>query len=439
MLLTRIVLGVGLAGLIAAGSPAEAETKIDFFFPVPVEGKLAQEMTRMVKVYNAAQPDVQVTAVYTGSYDETKLKAQAAAKAGKPPAVVLMSANFILDLTIDNSIASLEPMLKAWNTTREQYLADYWPALRGNAVVNGELYAVPFQNSTPLLYYNADQFKEAGLDPQRPPRNWTELLAYAKKLTRRNGDQVERYGLMMPSGYDYLGWLVSTFAMANGGQYYNPDFGGEVYYDDPSTLGAVRFWDDLVHKSKVMPTGVNEAGTVSTAFFAGQAAMVVLSTGSLSFIRDNAKFKYDVAFVPGQLRYAVPIGGGSLVVFRGLTPEQEKAAWAFVAWMTAPEQLGSWSRFTGYFAPRKSSYDLADMRAFLEKNPDATVALHQLDYAHSWFSTYQTVPVRKAIEDEVQAVLSGKKSAEQAVKDAQRKADEIMRPYVEASALKATD
>jgi len=70
---------------------AGAQTKIDFFFPVPVDGKLAREMARLTKVYNDSQKEVVVTAAYTGSYDETKLKAQAAANAGKPPAVVLMS------------------------------------------------------------------------------------------------------------------------------------------------------------------------------------------------------------------------------------------------------------------------------------------------------------------------------------------------------------
>src|SRR5437762_13492882 len=95
-------LGAAAVALVASAAPiaSEAQTKIDFFFPVPVDGKLAKEMTRLVKVYNDSQKEVAVTAVYTGSYDETKLKAQAAANAGKPPGLVLMSANFVLDLKI---------------------------------------------------------------------------------------------------------------------------------------------------------------------------------------------------------------------------------------------------------------------------------------------------------------------------------------------------
>jgi sn-glycerol 3-phosphate transport system substrate-binding protein len=430
-LLARLGLGALMLALVAAALPALAQTRIEFFFPVPVEGKLAREMTRLVKVYNDSQKEVEVIAVYTGGYDDTKLKAQAAAKAGKPPSVVLMSANFNVDLKLSGDILSLEPMLKAEGTTREEFLKDFWPALHANAMVEGELYAVPFQNSTPLLYYNVDHFKEAGLDPAKPPATWAEFVDAAKKLTK--GD---RHGFLMPGGYDYLGWLMEAFTLSNGGRYFNEDYGGEVYYDQPSMLGAARFVEDLIFKHKVMAQGITEAGGVSTAFFAGKASMVMLSTGALSFIRENMKQAYDVAFVPKNVRNAVPIGGGSLVMFAGQSEEAKKAGWKFIKWLSSADTVGQWSRFTGYFAPRKSTYEKPEMKEFIAKNPDAKVALDQLPFAKPWFATYQTVAVRKALEDEIQAMMNGKKKADQAVKDAQKKADELMRPYVEQTSLK---
>jgi sn-glycerol 3-phosphate transport system substrate-binding protein len=90
-MIARLGLGALALSFAAASLPVAAQTRIEFFFPVPVEGKLAREMTRLVKLYNEGQKEVEVTAVYTGGYDDTKLKAQAAAKAGKPPSVVLMS------------------------------------------------------------------------------------------------------------------------------------------------------------------------------------------------------------------------------------------------------------------------------------------------------------------------------------------------------------
>ncbi len=419
-----------MAVALIAGA-AQAQTRIDFFFPVPVDGKLAKEMTRLVKVYNESQKEVAVTAVYTGSYDETKLKAQAATNAGKPPGLVLMSANFVLDLKIAGDIVSLEPLLKSEGTTRPKFLDDFWPALWANATVDGELYAIPFQNSTPLLYYNKEHFKAAGLDPDKPPQTWAELVDAARKLTT-----ADHMGFGLPEGYDYMGWIMEALCMSNGGRYYNEEYGGEVYYDTPTMLGAAQFVEDLVFKHKVMQQGVVEGGALSTNFLAGKVSMMLLSTGSLSFVRENMKQAYGVAFVPRNVRNAVPIGGGSLVMFKGLSDEQKAAGWKFAKWLSSTETLGGWSRFTGYFAPRKSAYYTPDMKDFMAKNPDAKVAIEQLPYAKPWFATYQTVAVRKALEDEIQAVLNGKKKAAQAVKDAQKNADTLMKPYVDQTALK---
>ncbi len=430
--LSRITLcAAGIATLLSASAVAADKTSIDFYFPVPVQGALAREMTRMVKEFNDASPDVEVVAAYTGSYDDTRLKTQAAVEAGKPPAVTLMSANFVQEFVISGEIETIDDLLAENGGDPKTFLDDFWPALRGNATANGKIYAIPFQNSTPLVYINVDHFKEAGLDPAKPPATWAELVDAAKKLTKRDGDKIARYGFEMPGSYDYLGWLTQAFAMSNGGQFFNVSAPGEVYYDQPSTRGALQLFHDLVFTHKVMPEGVIDPNQVSSDFFAGKASMVLLSTGSLSFIRNGAKFPYTVAFVPRNVRNAVPIGGGSLIVFKGITPEQRKAAWKFVTYMTSAASLGSWSRFTGYFAPRRSSYDLPEMQSFVAEHPDALIAVKQLEYAQPWLSTYNVVAVRKAIEDQVQAVLSGKKQADEAVRDAQKNADEILRPYNE--------
>jgi sn-glycerol 3-phosphate transport system substrate-binding protein len=427
----RWLSSVAAMAIAVTSLPAMAQTRIDFFFPVPVDGKLAKELQRLTKVYNDSQKDVAVTPVYAGNYDDTKLKAQAAAAAGKPPAVALMSANYLLDLKLSGDIIPLEPMLKAEGTTHEQFLADFWPALQANATIDGELYGVPFQNSTPLLYYNKDHFKEAGLDPERPPQTWAELVADARKLTRDG-----RWGFQLAGGYDYIGWLMQTLAMTNGGRFFNEEYGGEIYYDMPSTLGAAQLVEDLVFKHKAMQQGVFDGGAVSTGFLAGRISMMLLSTGSLSFVRENMKGNWGVGFVPKNVRNAVPIGGGSLVMFKGVSEEQKQAGWKFIKWLTSAETLGGWSRFTGYFAPRKSSYELPDMKDFIARNPDAKVALDQLPYAKPWIATYQTVAVRKALDDEMQAVMNGKKKAVQAVKDAQKGADTLLKPYVDQTALK---
>lgn len=433
----RKLAGAFALSLGLAATPAFADTtNIELFFPVPVDGALAKEMQRLTGEFNKANPDIKVTAVYTGSYDETDIKTRAAIKAGRPPAAVIMSANFVTQYVINDEVEPFDSLIEADGKAPKAFMADFWPALLGNAMVNGKVYGVPFHNSTPLLYYNVKHFEEAGLDPNKPPQTWEELADAAKKLTKREGGKITRYGIMSPSGYDFLGWMMTALTMSNGGQYYNVDYGGEVYYDTPSMLGALTFYRDLIFKHKVMPEGVTEARSVATAFFAGQTSMIFNTTGALSFVRDNMKEPYKVAFVPRNLRNAVAIGGASLILPKGQEEAKKKAAWRLIKWLTSPEISGGWSRFTGYFSPNMRAYDLPEMKAFLEKNPDAKVAFEQLPYARSWFATYNTIAVRKALEDEVQAVLSGKKQPPEALKAAQAKAEEVMRPFVEATALK---
>ncbi len=428
----RLLLATTMTLLAAT---AQAATEIDFFFPVPVQGRLSNEIQRLVSEFNARHPDIHVTPSYTGSYDDTNLKTHAAIAAGHAPAVVLMSANFIREYVITGDAVQLDPLIAADGMTDAQYMDRFWPALRINAMEAGHVYGVPYQNSTPVMYYNEAAFREVGLDPDHPPATWAEWVDAAKRLTKHDGANTTRWGLEIVSMYDTLGWLVSGFAMSNGGQYYDQAWGGEVYYNQPSTLGAVQFLDDLVHKYHVMPEGVTDANAVGSAFFSGRAAMIVNSTGALGFVRDNMKQPYRVAFIPRAIRNAVPIGGGSLIIPTGNTPERQHAAWTFINEMTSPAISGGWSRFTGYFAPNRHAYELPEMTAYLGEHPDAKVALDQLQYAQPWFATYATVAVRKAMEDQVQSVLSGRTKPADAVANAQKAADELLRPYVEKTAL----
>jgi sn-glycerol 3-phosphate transport system substrate-binding protein len=437
--MTNVAAASGLFASLLLTTPAFAATDIDMFFPVPVQGKLAVEMQKVIGDFNASHPDINVTAVYTGSYDDTNLKTHAAIKAGKPPAVVIMSANFVREYVINDEIVQLDPLIAKDGQTEAQFEDEFWPALKLNSTEGGHAYGVPFQNSTPLLYYSVDAFKDAGLDPDKPPVTWQDFMDDARKLVKRDGSNTTRWGFMMPGTYDYCGWITSGLAMSNGGDYYNTGYGGEVYYDTPTTIGAVKFLDNLVHKAKAMPEGVTDANAVTTAFFQGRLGMMILSTGSLSFVRDNMKTPYRTAFLPRAMVNAAPIGGASLIMPKGNSAAREAAAWTLMKWLVSPDVAGRWSRFTGYFAPRIAAYDLPEMKAFIAEHPDAKVALDQLAYARGWFSTYNTVAVRKALEDGVQAVLSGKTTPEAAMAKAQQEADALMRPYVEQTALKVPE
>lgn len=434
----RRILSISLImALFTTGSWALAQQKIDFMFPAPVDGKITQEMTKIIKQYNASQDEVEVRGIFTGDYDTTKMKAESAAKAGQPPALVIMAANYTVDLALQDIILPMDELFKYSSNDEKAtdfLLNNFWPAMHKNAQMLGVTYAIPFHNSTPLLYYNKKLFDEVGI--KEPPKTWEELVDIAQKLTNKSKGQ---WGIMLPStNNDYGGWVLSTLTHANGGYFNNPDYPGEVYYDAPSTRGTLQFWKDLVYKHEVMPEGVLNSKQIGANFFGNKLGMAILSTGALGFMIENSKnIDMEVAMLPTKERNAVIIGGASLVSFKGISEEEKKAAYQFLTYLVSPEISGEWSRFTGYFAPRMAAYDMPVMQEYLDKEPRAKVALEQLQYAYPWYATYETVVVRKAIENELAKVVSNKDySADEAAKNAQKKADEIMKPYQDISALK---
>src|SRR5216683_2911401 len=162
----RMLRFAAVAAALLSATAAQAATDIDFFFPVPVQGKLSNEMQRLIEQFNAQHPDIHVTAAFTGTYDDTNLKTRAAIKAGRPPAAVIMSANFLREYAINDEAQSLDGLIAGDGQTPAQFMELFWPALRPNAMENGHVYGAPFQNSTPILYYNTDAFRDAGLDPE---------------------------------------------------------------------------------------------------------------------------------------------------------------------------------------------------------------------------------------------------------------------------------
>src|SRR3984885_11010842 len=138
-----------LATCLLAGGAARAATDIDLFFPVPVQGKLANEMQRLGGGVNKDPADIHVTPVYSGSYDDTNLKPHAAIQAGKPPAAVIMSANFVREYVINDEVIAYDELIAHDGQTPGQFMEGFWPALRLNATERGHVYGVPFQNSTP--------------------------------------------------------------------------------------------------------------------------------------------------------------------------------------------------------------------------------------------------------------------------------------------------
>jgi sn-glycerol 3-phosphate transport system substrate-binding protein len=297
-----------------------------------------------------------------------------------------------------------------------------------NSQTGGKVWGVPFQRSTVVLYWNKELFKEAGLDPNKPPANWSEMLAYAQKLTKRDASgNTTQWGIQVPSsGFPY--WLFQGFTTQNGVELMNAA-GDTTYYDKPEVIEALQFWVDLGRKHRVMPQGVVEWGTTPRDFFERKIAMMWTTTGNLTNVKNNAKFDFGVAMLPAGKRRGSPTGGGNFYVFKKSSPQQQQAALRFIRWITSPERAAQWGIDTGYVAVRADAWETPAMKKYVSGFPAAAVARDQLPFAVAELSTRENQRVTKALNDGLQAALTGAKTPAQAMQDAQREAERILKPH----------
>src|SRR5690606_10000045 len=164
-------------------------------------------------------------------------------------------------------------------------------------------------------------------------------------------------------------------------------------------------------------------------FLVGKTAIMWTTTGNLTNVRKNASFDFGVAPMPKAKQGGSPTGGGNFYLFESATPEQRKAAYQFVKWMTSPENAAAWSIDTGYVAVTEAAWETDKMKAYVQEVPTALVARDQLQVSVAEFSTHDNQRVTKLLNDNLQAVLTNAKTAEQAMKDAQSEADRLLRSY----------
>ncbi|MGO8866719.1 MAG: ABC transporter substrate-binding protein [Alphaproteobacteria bacterium] len=426
----------GIGGLLAAlalasaaawaPAAARAETTLQFYYPVAVGGPITKIIDGMVADFERANPAIKVKPIYAGSYQDTIAKVLTAIKGGDVPQLSVILSTDMFTLIDEDAILPFEELAKT--DADKNWMAGFYPAFMENSRTGGKTWGIPFQRSTIVMYWNKEAFKEAGLDPERPPQNWDELVAFGQKLTKRDaGGNVTQWGVEIPSsGFPY--WLFQGLTTANDVRLMN-EAGTETYFDNPKVIAALEYWVELSRKWKIHPPGIVEWGTTPTDFFERKAALMWTTTGNLTNVRTNAKFPFGVAMLPAHTRRGSPTGGGNFYIFKKSSPEERAASFAFIKWMTAPERAAEWGIDTGYVATSPAAWQTPAMKAYVKDFPAAAVARDQLQYSVAELSTHDNQRVTKALNDGLQAALTGAKTPAQAMKDAQAEAERILKAY----------
>ena len=426
----RNTLGSWLVAIAAAAfasvTLAQAPVEISFYYPVAVGGPITKLIDNFAADFEKDNPGIKVKPIYSGSYQESITKALTAAKSNDAPTMSVLLSTDMFTLIDEDVIVPFDPLIKT--AEDREWLKGFYPAFMENSQTGGKTWGIPFQRSTIVLYYNKEMFKDAGLDPNRPPATWKEMAEYAQKLTKRDASgKVTQWGVQIPSsGFPY--WLFQGLTTENGVQLMNAA-GTETYYDKHEVVEALQYWMDLTNKYKVHPEGIVEWGTTPKDFFERKVAMIWTTTGNLTNVKNNAKFDFGVAMLPANKRRGSPTGGGNFYLFKQAKPEQQAAAFKFIKWITSPARAAQWGIDTGYVAVRPDAWETPAMKKYVADFPPAAVARDQLQFAVAELSTHDNQRVTKALNDGLQAALTGSKSADQAMKDAQREAERLLRPY----------
>lgn len=357
----RSLIAAALAAVVSF--PVSAQTEIQWWHSMT--GGLNDWVTDLANGYNASQKDFKIVPTYKGQYDESMTAAVAAFRAGNAPHILQ-----VFEVGTATMMASKGAIVPVGKVLADAgYTFDpkaYIPAVVGYYTApNGQMLSYPFNSSTTILNYNKDAFKAAGLDPDKAPSTWPELVSAAAKL--------KASGHKCPFTTSWQGWTQlesfstwhnTLFASKNNG------FGGLDARLSVNSPLHVRHIENLANMSKqglFVYKGRNNLG--DAPFFSGECAMQTGSSSTYANIKKNAKFAFGIAPLPyypdvqGAPQNTI-IGGASLWVMSGKPANEYKGVASFFNYLSSTEVQAKSHQRTGYLPITMAALALTEQSGF---------------------------------------------------------------------------
>ena len=368
-------------------------------------------LDKLIERFEAEHPDIRIEAQYIPSGDALVQKLITSVRSNTAPDISWIHADFLEDLVRADAVYPMAHFIDGPDGLADSVLADVYPSLIQYASWQGDLYSLPMEATNLGLLYNKDLFREVGLDPERPPQTWAELLAASERLTLdRNGDgRNERIGFIAPvypassPNGPWMVWQWTPFLWQAGGHMINEEQTRVLFAEEPG-VEALTLWKRLYDEQN-QQTFSNE---FMTAFISGQTAMMLDGPWSLpNYPRLLADIDWGVAPLPAGPEQRATIGGGEyLAIFK--QTEHPEAAWTFVKWMMEPEIQAFWSMESGYLPVRKSVLDVPEYRAYLAENPGLRAFVEQMDVAQTQRPIdFEQLEIQRALADAIEKATVG--------------------------------
>ncbi|MCS7057682.1 MAG: ABC transporter substrate-binding protein [Meiothermus sp.] len=389
--------------LLLLTGTALAQTEVTFWHSM--DGPAERAIQQFANAFNASQRSYRVTPRLIGDYREGETRLLAALRTGGAP--VLFQAEILLfpRLVAEGAVLPLDELA---SSLPKAFTDDLFEAAWEYGLINNRRYGLPFNTSTPVLYFNESQLRAKGL---RVPGNWRDFEQVARALTSRSA-----------KGFIALSesWTFEAQVTSRGGNLVTAE--GRPNFTSREAVETLEFLQRLGREGVISVRNLSESFFAQADFIRTKGMMVMASIANWP-AAENASFafKLGVAPVPREPGGKVPLGGAQLVVLRGASPEQQRGAFEFWRFLMEPQNIKAWVEASYYVPLRKSATPL--LEPFYRENPYRKVAFEQVAVAQPRPRTPQFAVWRNFLEEALEKALKGGVPARQALEEAQRKAE----------------
>ena len=428
-----------VANLILAmlGSKVFAVTEVNWWHAMG--GQLGEMVDKFASDFNKTQSEYKINAIYKGNYTETMTSAIAAFRAKKQPHIVQVFEVGTATMMAAEEKGAVYPIYKLMSDSGESFdQSEYLPAVISYyTTTDGKLLSLPFNSSTPVLWYNKSKLDELGIEV---PITWEELEIAAEKA--------KEAGVVAPLSFGWQSWSVienySTWHNIPVGSKEN-GFAGldtELTFNNAAVVNNIQRIADMGKKGLFKYGG--RRGDSRAMFVNGECIFWINSSAYYGgFKKDIKNFEFSQAMLPldtnvsGKRQNSI-IGGATLWVLSGHKKKEYKGVAKFFKWLSEAEQQAYWHQNTGYVPITLGAYKLSQKQGFYQTNPNTDVAIKQLSLNAPTPSSKglrfgNFVQIRDVINEELEAIWSGKKNARNGLDDAVSRGNKLLRKFESAN------
>jgi sn-glycerol 3-phosphate transport system substrate-binding protein len=420
-----------------AAAPAAAQVQIEWWHALG--GELNDLIDDLAEDFNASQEDYRVNPSFRGTYAETMTAAIAAFRAGEQPHIVQ-----VFEVGTGTMMAAGGAIYPIYQLM-EEHGVDFDPDAYLPQVVgyytdpDGNMLSFPFNSSTPIVYYNKEAFEAAGLDPESPPETWDELEEYAQAILDAGAAECG-FTTRWPSWVqleNFTAWHDLPLGTgANGFEGFDTEF---VFNQHEA---VARHWDNLAawQQNGIFSwAGGGPGPDAGPKFYSGECAMMMESSAGRAGVLANADFEVGFGMLPyyddieGAPQNSI-IGGATLWVFQGFSDEEYEAIAAFFEYLSEPEVQAKWHQDTGYLPITEAAWELSQEQGYYDENPGSDISIQQMTLNEPTENSRglrfgNMVQIRDVISEEMEALVTGQKSGQEAADDAAARGNQLLREF----------